>query len=159
MRRSGALLALLALGALSFAFCTEATAQGLKVTQPPPDCNLGRRAFDNPFSDTKGYWQPRVLWHAEYAVGTAALSWGIHKVTRLPKWASATIAAVGVGVVPHFRSVILQRRYPINPGDIAFDAVNRGTPYVFVSSQPRGVWTAFGVWLATDMALSCFASP
>jgi hypothetical protein len=136
-----------------------ANAQGLRVVQPPPDCNLLRQAWDNPYDDVHLYRQPRIAWHAEYAIGTAALSWAIHKTTRLPRWASATIASVGIGVLPHVRSVFILRHYPINPGDLAFDAVNRSTPFIFVSSRPPTRWKAFGVWLAADLALSCFASP
>jgi hypothetical protein len=159
MKRLRVLLVLATLLASCSTTPAPAFAQGFRVVQPAPDCNLGRRAFDNPFSDTKGYVQPRIAWHVEYAVGTALLTWAIDKATPLPKWASATTATVLVGVVPHARSVFWQRRYPINPGDLAFDLVNRSTPFVMVSSAPARRWLAFSTWLAADALLSCLSSP
>lgn len=159
--------ALLALALLSVVAAPVAHCQGLRIVQPPPDCRLFAPAFDNPFSDTKGYTQPRIAWHAEYAVASYAAASLVRKVTHLPPWLSATVAAVGIGVLPHVRSVIIQRRYPINPGDLAYDAVNRATPFVWLAghsddstrSWASNHWKPAAVWLATDVALACFASP
>lgn len=161
MRRAPVLALLLVCTAL------PTRAQGLKITQPPADCHLTTSAFDNPFSDTHGYWQPRVVWHAEFALGTYLVADLVHRVTHLPPWASATVAAVGIGVLPHVRSVLIQRRYPINPGDLAFDAVNRGTPFVWLAGHSDDTtrtwvgnhWKPAVTWLAADLALACFSSP
>lgn len=141
-----------------------ASGQGL-IVQPSPDCHLFAPAFDNPFSDTRGFTQPRIAWHAEYAVASYALASVVHRVTHLPPWLSATAAAAGIGVLPHVRSVLIQRRYPINPGDLAFDAVNRATPFVWLArgdstrSWVGNHWKPAAVWLAADVSLACFSSP
>jgi hypothetical protein len=145
----------------------SAGAQGLRVTQPPPDCNVFKSAFDNPFSDTRGWTQPRIAWHAEYAVGSYFIASVVRKVTHLPPWLAATVTSVGIGVLPHVRSVVIQRRYPINPGDIAFDAVNRATPYVWLASHSDDTtrswasthWKPVATWLVADLSLACFSSP
>ena len=142
-------------------------AQGLKVTQPPGDCNLIERKFDNPFSDTKGYVQPRIAWHAEYAVASMGIAYAVHRITHLPGWASAAAATIAIGVVPHVRSVLIQRRYPIDPGDLAFDFWDRATPAFWMvghrDDSTRTVWKnhmiAGGTWLLGYAALACYASP
>ncbi|HVX41501.1 MAG TPA: hypothetical protein VHB25_18220 [Gemmatimonadaceae bacterium] len=145
---------------------TPAHAQGLNITQPPPDCDLGRRAFDDPFIDGRGITQPRILWHLEFAAGSLALSYVLHRVVRLPWWAS-TAVTVGVGVVPHIRGGIIQRRYPINPGDWVFDFWDRAVPAAWAAnhhddpkqSRVRSLGTSFEKWLAGYAATACFASP
>jgi hypothetical protein len=152
---------------LMLALSIPAHGQGLRITQPAPDCDVRKSAFDNPFSDTNGYWQPRIAWHAEYALGSYFAASLVRRVTHLPPWLSATVAAVGIGVLPHVRSVVIQRGYPINPGDLAFDAVNRGTPYVWLASHSddstrswaANHWKPAAVWLMADLSLACFSSP
>jgi len=152
---------------LAIALAPHIGAQGLKVSQPPANCDLTQRKFDNPFSDTKGYVQPRIAWHAEYAVASMGIAYAVHRVTHLPGWASAAAATIAIGVVPHVRSVLIQRRYPINPGDLAFDFWDRATPGFWVighrDDATRPVWKnhliSGGTWLLGYAALACYASP
>lgn len=158
-------------GVLAAAFCcamplTAARAQGLHVTQPPPDCNLGRVAYDNPFGEARRYKQARVLWHLEYAAGSLAVSYVLHRVVHLPWWASAGVT-VGLGVAPHIRGGVLQRKYPINPGDWVFDFWDRAVPAIWAAnhhdepqqSKVRNLGASFEKWLAGYAATACFASP
>ena len=148
-------------------FVAPLPAQGLRITQPSPDCRLWQSAFDNPFSDTNGYTQPRAVWHAEYALASYGIAALIQRVTHVRPWIAATMTTVAIGVLPHVRSVLIQRRYPINPGDLAFDAVNRATPFIAVARHTddstrsflANHWKPVAVWLAADLSLACFSSP
>ena len=42
---------------------------------------------------------PRYQWHAFYAVASIAAAEGIHRVTHMPRWASAVTATVALGIV------------------------------------------------------------
>lgn len=142
-------------------------AQGLKVTQPPRNCHIFEQRFDNPFSDTKGYWQPAVAWHAEYALGSLGLSYGLHRFLHFPSWLAAGTVTVGIGIAPHVRSVLIKRTYPINPGDIAFDLWDRATPAFWAvahkDDSTKIAWKSHlrstGTWLIGYALLACFASP
>jgi hypothetical protein len=125
----------------------------LRVEQATPRCRPLEQRFDNPLSDTRGWNMPAVAWWTLYPVVTSGAAYGIHKITRLPPKASAVIAAVAIGLVPHLRGYS-RGAYPINPGDWTFDAVNRALP-VFAMSERRGVVA----WTASVAVLSCFASP
>jgi hypothetical protein len=145
-----------------------AHAQGLKITQPGPNCNLFESRFDNPFSDTKGFYQPAIAWHAEYALSSYVFAWGIDKATghHLPGWLTAGIV-IGAYQIPHIRGGFIRRDYPINPLDMTYDFVNRATPAVWAVGNSDDStrswlsthWKPATVWLVTDLALSCWASP
>jgi len=140
-------------------------AQGWQIRQPSPDCDLTRRAYENPFTDGHHYIQPRLAWHIEYAVGSIAVAYVVHRL-GLPRWAS-TLTAIGLGVAPHIRSGLIQRRYPINPGDVVFDVWDRAVPAYWASGafddttsdRARDRAHAVGVWLGGYVATACFASP
>jgi len=140
-------------------------AQGWQIRQPSPDCDLTRRAYENPFTDRHHYIQPRLAWHIEYAVASMAIAYAVHRA-GLPRWAS-TLTAVGLGVAPHIRGGLIQGRYPINPGDAVFDAWNRAVPAYWAAGtfddttpgRARSRAHAVGVWLGGYVASACFASP
>lgn len=132
---------------------------------PPrrPDCDLAERRYDNPFADHSGWYMRRYEWHAFYAVASTATAEGIHRLTHLPRWASAVTATVALGVVPHLRSGVFERRYPINPPDWGFDLFNRAAPLFVWYGLKGGTWqsgaasgAAYVVGYAT---LACYASP
>jgi hypothetical protein len=134
-------------------------AQRLSISQPGRDCRLTRSAFDNTFSDTKGYWQPRIAWHAEYAALSLATAYGIHRLTHLsPMW-SAVVTTVGLGLVPHIRGGIINRTYPIEPMDWAFDAWDRGTPIAWAYGRDNGYMKPALVWLSGYAGLACWGEP
>jgi hypothetical protein len=153
--------------ALLFGFCTltprSAHAQGLRISQPPPDCSLAAKRYDNPFSDSHGWTMRRYEWHAFYFGLSTIAAEGIHRVTKLPRWASATIATVGIGVIPHIRGGIIKRQYPIAPLDWAFDGVNRAAPLIIWTGASGKTWqsrTLAATTIASSyFALACYASP
>lgn len=162
--RMGAIL-LVALAIVS----PPAHAQFVRVEWPERlDCDITRNAFDNPFSDTKGYVLPRYQWHAAYAGGTLALGYALHRWGKLPPWAASTIATLGIGLVPHVRGY-LKGTYAINPADWSFDLWNRSTPTFWAiahrhDDSSSGVhWRrhaiATGTWTLGYLATVCFASP
>lgn len=127
------------------------------------DCNLAEKRFDNPFADHSGWSMRRYEWHAFYATASTATAEGIHRVTHLPRWASALTATVALGIIPHVRSGLLVRRYPVNPPDWGFDLFNRAAP-LFVWSGLKGGTVRSEVVSATTYvagyaALACYASP
>jgi hypothetical protein len=128
-----------------------------------PDCNLAEKRFDNPFADHSGWSMRRYEWHAFYAAASTAAAEGIHRATHLPRWASAVTVTVALGIVPHLRSGVFAKRYPINPPDWGFDLFNRAAP-LFVWSGLRGGSTRSELFSATSYAagyivLACYASP
>jgi len=140
-----------------------ASAMPAQASRHGPDCNLAEKRFDNPFADHSGWLMRRYQWHAFYAVASTATAEGIHRVTHLPRWASAVTATVGLGVLPHIRSGLLVRRYPINPPDWGFDLFNRAAPLFVWSGLRGGTWQsqalAATTYAAGYAALACYASP
>lgn len=127
------------------------------------DCNLAERRYDNPFADHSGWSMRRYQWHAFYATSSIVASEGIHRATHLPRWASAVTATVALGILPHIRSGLMLRRYPINARDWSFDLFTRAAP-IFVWSATRGAsWESQTVvaiaYAAGYAALACYASP
>jgi len=127
------------------------------------DCRLARQAYDNPFSDSRGWSMRRYQWHAFYAGLSTAAAYGIHKTTRLPTWASAAIATVGIGLVPHIRSGLIMRDYPVHVLDWIFDVMNRSAPAFFVLGQSGDNWKsrtlAATTFVGGYLALACYSSP
>jgi len=142
-----------------FCIARELRAQRISIAQPSRDCRLTRSAFDNSFSDSRGYWQPRIAWHAEYAALSLATAYGIHRVTHLsPMW-SAAVATVGLGLVPHIRGGIVNRSYPINPMDWTFDLWDRGAPVAWAYGRDNGYMKPALVWLSGYAGLACWGEP
>jgi hypothetical protein len=105
----------------------------------------------------------RYQWHAFYATLSTATAEVIHRTTHLPRWASAVTATVGLGLVPHIRGGLLDRRYPIDPADWGFDLFDRAAP-IFVWSGVSGgtlrsQTVAATTFLVGYAALACYASP
>ena len=127
------------------------------------DCRLARQAYDNPFSDSRGWSMRRYQWHAFYAGLSTVAAYGIHKTTRLPTWASAAIATVGIGLVPHIRSGLIMREYPVHVLDWSFDVMNRSAPAFFVLGQSGDNWKsrtlAATTFVGGYLALACYSSP
>jgi len=71
-----------------FLLATLALPSAAWATQPAtsalgPDCSLARRAYDNPFSDSRGWSMRRYQWHGFYAGLSTLAAYGIHKTTIL----------------------------------------------------------------------------
>ena len=151
-----------------FLLATLALPSAAWATQPAtsnlgPDCNLARRAYDNPFSDSRGWSMRRYQWHGFYAGLSTLAAYGIHKSTRLPAWASAAIASVGIGLVPHIRGGLIKRDYPVNALDWSFDALNRSAPSFFVLGGRGNNWQSKTIaatsFVGGYLALACYSSP
>ena len=146
--------------ALALILCS--TARIVSAQAPSRDCDLARRAYDDPFADSRGWHMRRYEWHAFYAGLSVATAEALHRVTHMPRWASAVTATVALGLVPHVRGVI-RHKYPFNGPDWAFDLVNRSAP-LFVwqaSREPR--WTGQAAtaasYVGAYLSLACYASP
>jgi len=133
------------------------------TTPPAPDCNLARRAYDNPFSDSQGWSMRRYQWHAFYAGLSTLTAYGIHKTTKLPPWASAAVATVGIGLLPHIRGGLIKHDYKVNTLDWGFDVFNRGAPTILVVGQSGNNWQsktlAATTFVGGYFALACYSSP
>jgi hypothetical protein len=129
----------------------------------PRDCNLARPAYDNPFSDSRGWTMRRYEWHAFYAGLSTLTAYGIHKTTKLPAWASATIATVGIGLLPHIRGGLIKHEYGVNALDWGFDVLDRGAPALLVLGRSGHTWQsktlAATTLVAGYFALACYSSP
>ena len=149
------LLAVLAVLAFPFA--------GTMAQSAPRDCNLARPAYDNPFSDARGWTMRRYQWHGFYAGLSTLTAYGIHKTTKLPGWASATIATVGLGLIPHIRGSLVKHQYKMDTRDWAFDLFNRGAPAMLIVGRPGKTWQSNTIaaagFAAGYLTLACYASP
>jgi len=132
-------------------------------SNPPADCDLRQRRFDDPFADHVGWTMPRYQWHAFYAVASVAAAEGIHRATHMPRWASAVTATVALGIIPHIRGGLLMKRYPIDPLDWGFDAFNRSAPIFVWRGLSDDGWQsktiAATTYAAGYAALACYSSP
>jgi hypothetical protein len=160
-RRAMTIVALLAVA------IGPAHAQRLEIAMQPANCALADQAFDNPFSDATGWTMRRYQWHGFYAALSLTAAYVIHRATGLPPWLSATVASVGIGLVPHIRGGLIRRDYPIDPADWAFDAWNRSTPLLWVlgtrsadsAHRTRAALSAAAIYAGGYAALACHASP
>ncbi len=143
--------------------CFSASILPAQRSAAAPNCDLTQRRFDDPFSDHVGWSMPRYQWHAFYAVASIAASEGIHRVTHMPRWASAVTATVAIGIIPHIRGGLLIKRYPVDPLDWSFDAFNRSAPIFVWSGMSGGTWQsktiAATTYAAGYAALACYSSP
>ena len=147
----------------SLALSSAAHVTHAQTASTAADCRLARRAYDNPFSDSRGWSMRRYQWHAFYAGLSTAAAYGIHKTTKLPKWASAAIATVGIGLVPHIRSGLIMHEYPVHALDWGFDVLNRGAPTFLVLGESGDNWKsrtlAATTFVGGYLALACYSSP
>lgn len=166
--RFAVLRSLFAVLALSCAPIATAPAQ-LRVHSGTCDWRLARPAFDNYIGDghAGGFTAPRYVHHAATASLSALAAIGLHKVTRLPTWAAATVAVVGVGLVPHVRGY-MRGTYDINVQDWIADAVIRSGPAWYaiahgsdtrLKHDTRSHVLAGTTYLASYLAVACWASP
>lgn len=146
--------------ALALIVCTSARV--VSAQAPRRDCNLARRAYDDPFSDSHGWHMRRYEWHAFYAGLSIATAEALHRVTHMPRWASAATATIALGLVPHVRGLI-RHKYPFDGPDWAFDLVNRSAPLLVWRESLAQSWTERAATAAgyagTYLSLVCYASP
>lgn len=154
MRRAWLYFALIACAAASLAVCAS------RVGAQQPDCNLAAKRFDGaPFGDS-GILLRRYQWHAiKAATGTLAAE-GIHRTTKLPRWASALSAVALVSVAPHVVGAS-KGWYRVSPLDWAFDAFVTGAPMLLwaTSETTQEKTLAATTFAGGYFALACFASP
>jgi hypothetical protein len=120
------------------------------------DCNLARRAFDNPFSDSRGWWMPRYAWHGFYAGAGVAVGEVLHRATKRPRWQTAIAAGVATSLVWHVRGLV-RKQYGFSPRDWAFDFFVRSAPLLLWDQRPRTL--AATTLIGGYFSLACFASP
>lgn len=118
----------------------------IRIVQPAPDCRLSRRMYDNPFSDSRGYWQPRYAWHVERTL-TGLVASAVLRRAHVPRPVAVVVPALVVTAL-HVRGVI-RGVYPLNPMDWFADA------WMMSAAAMRP-----GFWLVGYAATGiCFASP
>ena len=154
--------------ALIFPLVAKTADAQIRFKRAAADCNLARRAFDNPFHDSRGWYMRRYQWHVSYQLASLGVGYALHRTTSLPAWASAGIPSVGIGLLPHVRQTLIANQ-PINPADWAFDLVNRSTPAMWAVAHKKdhegnGIqWKrhaiTLGVFAVAYAALSCYSSP
>ena len=141
-------------------FCS--TSRIVNAQAPARDCNLARRAYDDPFSDSHGWHMRRYEWHAFYAGLSVAAAEALHRTTHMPRWASAATATIAIGLIPHVRGVI-RHKYPFDGPDWAFDLVDRSAPLVVWRESLDQPWTGRAMTAAAYvggyLSLACYASP
>lgn len=141
------------------------TWRGYSVSQPAADCNLRRVSSDNFIGDGRRgtITAPRYQLHL-ISIGTAVVATvAVRELLHLSPAKSAALGGLGVGLLPHYRGAIIQRRYPINPGDVVADATMRMIPFMVVDghkshSVSGHLRTAFVV-AAAYASVFCWASP
>ena len=105
----------------------------------------------------------RYQWHGFYAGLSTLTAYGIHKTTKLPSWASAAIATVGIGLIPHIRSGLVKHEYKVDARDWAFDVFNRAAPAILLVGRSGKTWQsntlAATTFVGGYFALACYASP
>jgi hypothetical protein len=141
------------------------TWHGYSISQSPPDCNLARMSSDNFIGDGRaGTITARRYQLHLISIGSAALaSVAVNRLLHLAPVKSAFVGGVGTGIIPHYRGAIVQRRYPIDPGDVVADATMRMIPFIVVNGHKDHsfgghVRTAFEV-VSSYAAVACLAHP
>lgn len=131
-------------------------AQLFDTTGAKRDCDIGRPAYDNPFSDSHGWVMPRVAWHGFNAVEGVVVYTVVRKTTHAPRWVAALVAPTAV-VLLHVRGV---RRgdYRWNTRDIAFDAFTRALPALYALGRREPALATVGGGLGYAL-LACYAQP
>lgn len=127
-----------------------------------PDCNLAEKRFDNPISDTHGFVMRRYQWHVSYMAASTLIAEGIHRTTKLPRWASALTSTVAIGFLPHARGYVTGK-YRVNVRDWAFDGVTRAAPLILWTGWSGQTWQsktlAWTTLAGSYFSLACYASP
>ncbi len=118
--------------------CARAqTWRGYQVTVGAPDCRLAARSSEDFITDGSNQIYAR-RWQLEgIRIGGAFLaSWAVHHFV-LPKRPvlSAFVGGVGVGFIPHIRSQLIQRRYPIDLSHDAAQVAQSMVPFIVVESH------------------------
>jgi hypothetical protein len=140
-------------------------AQSVRFVNQPPDCDLARKAYDNPFSDSHGFVLRRYQWHAFYAALSTGSAEALHRITGWPRWSTALITSVGIGVVPHLRQTVMAAdgHRTINARDWAFDAFIRSAPLILRTGRSARSWQSKTLvatrFVGGYLTLACFASP
>jgi hypothetical protein len=139
-------------------------AQSIRFVNQRPDCALGRKAYDNPFSDSHGFVLRRYQWHLFYAALSTGGAEALHQVTGWPRWSTALITSVGLGLVPHLRQTVMaDGQRTINTRDWAFDGLIRSAPLIFRTGRRGGNWQsrtlAATEFVGGYLSLACYASP
>lgn len=124
--------------------CARAqTWRGYSVTVRAPDCRLAARSSEDFITDGANQVYAR-RWQLEaIRVGGAfAVSEIIHRIF-LPhhKTAAAVIGGVGVGLLPHVRSQLIQRRYPIDLTHDAAQAAQSMVPFLVTEGEHARTWS------------------
>lgn len=116
-----------------------------KIIQPKPDCNLFEKKHDGlGFSNKGGYWQTRIMWHLEIAVG----SYIVDKVSkRILGNNKGKYITPSISIIPHIIGVSTSK-YPINPGDIIYDTWTHS-----IGNMDKTKW------IIGFVATQCFSSP
>lgn len=125
------------------------------------DCNLARVAWDNPLG-SGGWYMRRWEWHVTYAATSLIASEALHRTTHIPRLASAIATTIALGLLPHVVG-LARHSYPFNPGDVGFDALNRGLSLVVWTGSSGATWQsktlAITTFVSAYAALACYASP
>lgn len=132
------------------------SAMAAQIRQPGPDCNLARRAGDNPFTDRagSGWYMRRYEWHAFYIGAAFGISEALHQTTGWQRRITAFVPAIGIGLVPHVRGAV-RHTYAIDPLDWTFDAYRAAIPLLLTMPKKQSI----PVIVLGYVALACFASP
>lgn len=125
------------------------------------DCNLARKAGDDPFGG-KGFYLRRWQWHVGYAAASTLTAEALHQTTGMPRLASALTATLALGLMPHAIG-LATHQYRLNLADVAFDLVDRSTAILLWTGTSGGTWQSKTLALTTFAgaygALACYASP
>ncbi len=118
--------------------CVHAqTWRGYSITVGAPDCRLADRSSEDFITDGANQIYAR-RWQLEgIRIGGAFVaSWAVHHFL-MPKHpvGSAFVGGVGVGLLPHLRSQVIQRRYPINLSHDAAQAAQSMIPFIMTESH------------------------
>ena len=140
-------------------------AQSIRFVNRPADCNLARKAYDNPFSDSHGFMLRRYQWHLFFAAVSTGSAEALHQATGWPRWSTALITSVGFGVVPHVRQTLMASggQRTIDVKDWAFDGLIRSAPLILRTGSGRGSRQANAIaavgFVGAYLSLACYASP
>lgn len=156
---------LTALVFLLFVSTSPIGAQSVRFVNQPADCNLARKAYDNPFSDSHGFIMRRYQWHLFFAALSTGSAEALHQVTGWPRWSTALITSVGLGVVPHLRQTVMASggHRMIDAKDWMFDGLIRSAPLILRTGTGRGSRQANALaaagFIGGYLSLACYASP
>lgn len=118
--------------------CAKAqTWRGYSITVRAPDCRLADKSSEDFITDGANQIYAR-RWQLEgIRIGGAFVaSWAVHHfILRNHPTAAAFAGGVGVGLIPHIRSQVIQRRYPIDLSHDAAQAAQSMVPFILTESH------------------------